>query len=212
MEMLSRSLADRGIPCGQVSFPNYSGFFGNMVGRFLNGEFGSLEAVAPHFAALLYAGDRLESKEALAKALASGGVLLADRYIASNLAHQGARVAAKHRHEFLEWVRKLEYEVYGLPQEDLIVYLRLPVAQAHELIGTKAKRAYTERRHDLQEASLAHLAAAAEVYDELAKQPHWVKVECADAATGSMRTPASIHEEISSLIAGRLSVTAQAGR
>ena len=212
LEMLSRSLAGRGIPCEQVGFPNYSGFFGNMVARFLNGEFGSLETVAPHFSALLYAGDRLESKGAIENALACGGVLLADRYIASNLAHQGARVAAKDRGEFLEWIRKLEYEVYGLPQEDLVVYLRVPVAQAHQLIGAKARRVYTEHRHDLQEASLAHLSAAAEVYDELATQSHWVKVDCLDPASGSMRTPASIHEEVASLIERHLSIPAGAGR
>ena len=49
----------------EVSFPNYDGFFGKLVARFLNGDFGSLEAVDPHFSALLYAGDRLESKSEL---------------------------------------------------------------------------------------------------------------------------------------------------
>ena len=63
-----------------------------MVAQFLNGEFGPLESVDPHFSALLYAGDRRESRAALESALAAGKMLLADRYIASNLAHQGARV------------------------------------------------------------------------------------------------------------------------
>ncbi len=46
----------------RISFPRYESSFGKLVARYLNGEFGSLETVDPHFSALLYAGDRLEAK------------------------------------------------------------------------------------------------------------------------------------------------------
>ncbi len=84
------------------------------MAQFLNGEFGALEAVDPHFSALLYAGDRLEAKPRIEAALRAGKTLLADRYIGSNLAHQGARVPREKRGEFLAWLKQLEYEVYGL--------------------------------------------------------------------------------------------------
>jgi len=212
LEMLARIFAERGIAYEQISFPNYGGFFGKMAGRFLNGEFGPLETVDPHFSALLYAGDRLESKPAIEAALVSGKVLLADRYIGSNLAHQGARVASEKRAEFLEWLRGLEYRVYGLPVEDLVIYLRVPVGEAHRLIGEKAARDYTTRRRDLQEASREHLAAAADVYDQLAHQPNWVKIECADSAAGSLRSPAAINEEIASVIGARIQMPTRAVR
>src|SRR5579863_3782808 len=124
LEMLARAFALRGIAFSQVSFPRYDGFFGKLVARFLNGEFGPLAAVDPHFSALLYAGDRWESRPALENDLAAGRTLLADRYIASNLAHQGARTRRETRREFLTWLKQLEYEVYALPAEDLVVYLR----------------------------------------------------------------------------------------
>jgi dTMP kinase len=212
IEMLARFFGERGISYKQVSFPNYSSFFGKLVARFLNGEFGALEAVDPHFSALLYAGDRLESKPTLEAALASGATLLADRYVGSNLAHQGARVAPEKRSEFLEWLRHLEYQLYGLPAEDLVVYLRVPVEEAHRLIGRKRPREYTDRRRDLQEASESHLVAAAGVYEELSRQANWVKVECAEAASGAMRKPASIHDEIIAAISARIVPAAQAAR
>src|SRR5262249_35241105 len=155
-------------------FPRYEGFFGKLVARFLNGEFGPLSAVDPHFSALLYANDRLESKPVLESALSSGKVVLADRYIGSNMAHQGARVTAEKRAEFLAWLKQLEYQVYGLPAEDLVIYLRVPVVEAHRLIGEKGARGYTDRRRDIQEADLGHLASAAELYDALSHQPNWV--------------------------------------
>lgn len=121
IDLLCKLLEKRGVAFTRVSFPSYNSFYGRMVGRFLNGEFGRLADVDAHFSALLYAGDRLEAKKELERALAKGRVLVADRYVASNLAHQGARVAPKKREAFLKWLRELEYKVHGIPAEELIV-------------------------------------------------------------------------------------------
>jgi dTMP kinase len=212
LDLLARAFTERGIAFSQISFPNYRGFFGKLVARFLNGEFGSLEAVDPHFSALLYAGDRLESKPAMDAALAAGQTLLADRYIGSNLAHQGARVPAEKREEFLGWLRELEYRVYALPAEDLVIYLRVPVAEAHRLVAEKGARGYTNQRHDLQEADLAHLEAASRLYDELAQQQNWVKIECFDAAARALRSPEAIHREILATMDARVFPALRANR
>jgi dTMP kinase len=196
IDALARSLSKHGAPFTQVSFPHYEGFFGKLVARFLNGEFGPLTAVDPHFSALLYAGDRLELKPALEAALASGEIVLADRYIGSNLAHQGARMPAEKREEFIAWLEQLEYGVYGLPAEDFVIYLRVPAAEAHRLAGTRGARDYTKLRRDLQESDIAHLEAASAVYDSLSRQPHWAKIECFDSAAGVLRTPEAIHADI----------------
>jgi dTMP kinase len=201
---LVRAFTRQGIPFSEISFPNYRGLLGKMVARFLNGDFGPLDSVDPRFSALLYATDRLESKPVIETALASGKTLLADRYVASNLAHQGARVPAEKRGGFLAWLKTLEYEVNALPPEDFVIYLRLPVAQAHRLIGEKAARDYTELSRDLQEADIAHLEAAAQVYDDLAAQPNWLTVECFDVSSGGPRPPQAIHKEILAAIEARI--------
>lgn len=212
LDLLARALSQRGHDLFQVSFPNYNGFFGKLVARFLNGEFGSLASVDPHFAALLYAGDRLESRPSLDSALAAGKILLSDRYIASNLAHQGARVPSARRDDFLAWLRKLEYEIYGLPAEDLVIYLRVPVSHAHRLVASKNARDYTNKKHDIQEADLAHLEAASRVYDQLAQQPNWIRIECFDAANNAMRSPESIHNEILAAVEARIAPALRAQR
>ena len=63
-------------------------------------------------------------------------------------------------------------------------------------MGYKGAREYTKSRRDLQEADIAHLEAASQVYDELARQPNWITIECLDAASGRLREPADIHAEI----------------
>jgi dTMP kinase len=204
LELLARWFEQKGIAFAQMSFPNYAGFFGKLVARFLNGEFGSLEAVNPHFSALLYASDRLESKPVIEAALSAGKTVLSDRYVASNLAHQGARVPVEKRAEFLKWLDQLEYEVNALPREDLVLYLRVPPAQAQRLISGKGERDYTKLRHDLQESDLGHLEAASGVYDQLAGQWKWTAVECMDLASGTLRSPSTIQQEIVSAVETRI--------
>jgi dTMP kinase len=194
LQLLLRALVQRGIPCLEISFPRYDGFFGSLVARYLHGEFGPLSAVDPHFSALLYAGDRLEAKPVIEAALREGKIVLADRYVPSNLAHQGARVPPEKRDEFLAWLRKLEYEIYALPAEDLVIYLRLPAAKGQSRATHRAERD-PSRRKDLHEADLAHMSAAAQMYDALARQLNWVVVDGADA-NGRLIGPGEIHNEV----------------
>src|ERR1700689_3214756 len=212
LEMLVRAFASRGVACSQISFPRYEGFFGKMAGQYLNGDFGSLEAVDPHFSALLYAGDRFEAKPRIESDLASGQTVVADRYVGSNLAHQSARVPPEKRAAFLQWLKQLEYQVYALPAEDLVIYLPVPPAEAHRLVGEKAARDYTKLRHDIQESDLAHLQATSEVYDQLARQPNWLKIECYVAAVRARRAPESIHQDILAAVQARVTPTLRANK
>ena len=177
-----------------------------MVAKFLNGGFGALDAVDPHFSALLYAGDRLEAKAGLEAALASGEMVLADRYVGSNLAHQGARVPRERRHEFIAWLIQLEYGIYELPVEDLVIYLQLPVPEAHRLIAEKgaARLHETGARHIQGNRILAHLQTASEVYEELARKRHWLRIECFDAAAQTLRPPEAIHRDVLAAVESRI--------
>jgi dTMP kinase len=195
-EWLGRALAARGVPYVPFSFPRYGSSFGKLIASFLNGDFGKLEAIDPHLSALLYAGDRFEAKPELEAALATGKTILTDRYVASNLAHQTARVPPERHTEFMVWLRKLEYGIYGLPVEDLVVYLRLGASEAQRLVEKKAPREYTALSHDLQESDLTHLERAAQVYDRLATEPNWVTVECFDVRAGKLKSVEEIHRAV----------------
>jgi dTMP kinase len=203
MDLLAREIESRGIQTKRISFPRYESSFGKLVAQFLNGDFGPLKAVDPHFSALLYAGDRIEAKPEIVEALEAGKVVLADRYIASNLAHQTARVAPERREEFLAWLKNVEYGIYGLPVEDLVLYLHLPTGEAHRLVGLKARRAYTTLRRDLQEADMAHLAEAAGIYERLATSPNWKRINGADVA-GAPRPRDEIHRDIMKAVESRI--------
>jgi dTMP kinase len=196
LDLLANVLSASGNRVYSTAFPQYDSWFGKMVGQFLNGELGALEAVDPHFTALLYAGDRFEAKPRLEAALNEGKIVLVDRYIGSNLAHQTARAAPEKRAEFRKWIEHLEYGIYDLPREDLILYLRVPPSEAQKLVVQKAARSYTNAKRDLQEASLHHLQDAAGMYDLLARNAPWVTVECFDAQRGALREVREIAQEV----------------
>jgi len=213
VDLLTKALASRGHSVYSTGFPQYDSWFGRMVGRFLNGELGRLETVDPHFSALLYAGDRFEARPKLEAALAAGQIVLADRYIASNLAHQTARVSPEKRAEFRAWIEHLEYGIYSLPRESLVLYLRVPPVQAQALVKQKASRSYTSAKHDIQEADLRHLEAAAEMYDQLARLAPWATVQCFDSAANAMRPADEIAAEVLAAVEPALaSLAAQGGR
>jgi dTMP kinase len=204
LDLLASALEARKFPTHRISFPRYESFYGKLVGSYLNGEFGTLEAVDPHLSALLYAGDRLEAKPEIETALASGKIVLADRYIGSNMAHQSARVAPEKREEFFAWLKHLEFVLYGLPAEDLVIYLRVPFEEAHRLVGLKAARDYTKLKRDIQEADIKHLEQTGIIYDRLATEANWVRIDCMDASARSLRSPEEIHQSVFTFVEARI--------
>jgi dTMP kinase len=196
VKLLAKALIAQGHAVFPTSFPHYDSWFGKMVGQFLNGGFGTLESVDPHFTALLYAGDRFEAKPLLEGALHKGLIVLADRYIGSNLAHQTARAPRADRDAFIAWIEHLEYHVYNLPREALVLYLRVPPRAAQDLVDRKSARTYTKVKKDLLEASLKHLETASSIYDQLSRRPNWTTIRCFDEQRSAMRSPKSIAQDI----------------
>ena len=194
-KLLELSLQSLGHTVYSTGFPQYESWFGTMVGKFLNGDFGPLETVDPHFTALLYAGDRFEAKSQIETALSEGKIVLVDRYIASNLAHQVARALPGKRAEFLRWIEHLEYFIYGMPRENLILYLRVPPSQAQKLVALKGERNYTTAKHDILESSLRHLEDAAEMYDMLSRSKPWATIQCYDSQSSGLRLPEDISND-----------------
>jgi dTMP kinase len=204
LDLLAHALEERGISIMRISFPRYESSFGKLAGRYLNGDFGPLESVDPHLSSLLYAGDRFEAKGEIESALAAGKLVLADRYIGSNLAHQTERVPPGQRDEFLAWLKHVEYGIYGLPVEDLVVYLRIPAPDAYRLIELKAPRSYTTHRHDILEANVTHLEQTAGIYDRLATEHNWVRIDGTNLASGILYSPEDIHRALLKAVESRV--------
>ena len=197
-------LPTQGKSTALVSFPRYSEtHFGATIGRFLNGEFGQLDQVDPLLAATLYAADRFESKGHLQELLADNDVVVADRYVASNMAHQGAKKNGEERTQLLEWIARTEFGVFDLPRAHLVIHLDLPAETAQELIARKSKRDYTDKAADLQEADREYLASVRQSYLDLAAaDDSWQTVSLLDG--DRLKSIEEVGEEIAGRVTAAL--------
>jgi dTMP kinase len=193
---LCERLTERGVTNRLISFPRYSEtLFGQIAGEFLNGRFGSLEQVDPLLAALIFAGDRAESRDFLRTAMQECEIVVLDRYVPSNIAHQAAKRTGRERDELIARIERIEHDIHQLPRPDLTLLLDLPVATAQTLIARKAARDYTDKKADLQEADAGYLAAVRDVYAHLAtSRPGWQVIDCLTA--GQLRSVEEIGEDV----------------
>jgi dTMP kinase len=193
-------LADRARADGRtvatLSFPTYDGNpFAEAIADYLNGAFGSADEVHPELAALLYAADRFHARDQLVTALETHDLVVCDRYVASNAAHQGAKLHGDERRRLLDWLEAVEYGEFRLPRPDLVVLLDTPVAVARTLVAQKGAREYTTLEADIHEADAAHTAATREVYLELAEREGW-RVVLTATDDGRVRDVDEIADEI----------------
>lgn len=143
---------------------------GKQIGRFLNGEFGPLEHLHPIPISLMYAVERFESRGLIEEKLQQCDILIADRYVGSNLAHQGAHLSGERRREFLEWIGQVEYGLFGVPRPDLVIVLDLPADASADRVAMKNARDYTDQTTDLHESDRDYLQSVREVYLQLCEQ------------------------------------------
>lgn len=201
----SRQLVERlisfGVKATGLQFPRYSETtFGGAIGDFLNGRFGSLDQVHPQLAAVLYAGDRFESKQVLQQAVDNHDVVILDRFTGSNLAHQSAKLDGDERLELIKWIDHVEHVVFGLPRPNLNVLIDISSNWSRELVSRKGERDYTSDEADIQESNLPYLERVRACYRTIADQrDDWSVVESLDEKR-ELRTVSDINNEILELI------------
>ncbi len=183
-----------GLQAATMSFPRYEQTqFADLIGRYLRGEMGAIDQVPVRYTALLYSGDRFESREKLLAMIAEHDLVILDRYVGSNIAYQAAKLPPGEREALIAWIEQLEFGLFELPRPDLTLLLATSTALADRLMEGKDSRSYTEATRDLHEADRDYLDVVAQVYEALAEAggDSWLSVDPTDAA-GQLRPPAAI--------------------
>ena len=196
--LLVEAAERNGLSASLFSFPLYDDNpFSVAIGDYLNGVFGTVDEVHAELAGLLYACDRFHARPLLEQAIAENDLVVCDRYVASNLAHQGAKLAGVERERLVRWLTEVEFGEFRLPSPDLVLLLDLPPSTAQSLVSRKSARSYTAMAADIHEGASQHLASARDVYLDLAgRDPTCWRVIHAGDEDGRLRAPEEIAAEV----------------
>lgn len=174
-----------------IDFPQYDKtMFAKLIGLYLDGYL----KLSPHSAALLYALDRLALKKRINKKLNAGYFVVANRYVASNIAYQGARIPKSGQNKFIKWLSDFELKKNKMPSPDLTIFLYVPLKVSQKLILKKKKRKYTKKKKDIHEKDIAYLKKVETIYKKLSKKKKWVRINC--TKNNKMIGKKKIHELI----------------
>lgn len=178
---LIKRLREENIFMDSFSFPNYQSPTGRVIAGPILGKYGYTPCwfeegtthIDPRVASLYYAADRVYNIDKINLLLQNGANVILDRYIYSNMAHQGGKLeTAKERQVMYEWLDDLEFGLLKLPKPDIAVFLHMP------LEGTKELKKQREELPDGAEKDLEHLKKAEEAYLEVASRYNMFTIEC----------------------------------
>ncbi len=196
-KLLAARLPREGYPVVTFDFPRYDRESSFFVREYLNGVYGGWRDVGPRKASIFYALDRFDAAPEIREAKARGAIVLSNRYVASNLGHQGAKLPTSEQKDFFEWDYRFEFSELGIPHPDLNIILHVPAEVSFKLIEKKGRREYLKgARKDVHEEDIEHLKAAEEAYLFMAKlwPEEYTVIECAE--NGKLFSIQDIHELI----------------
>ncbi|MFN2378806.1 MAG: dTMP kinase [Bacteroidales bacterium] len=179
-------------------------FFGELIARFLRGEFGSLDQVDPWLVAMLYAGDRRDAAEDIRRWLDAGIYVLLDRYVYSNIAYQCAKLNdIKEAEALKEWIFNLEFNHFGIPRPSLNIFLDVPLSFTRKKLQSRRNgndRSYLKGSNDIHESNLAFQSAVRDVYLKTAETDPTLRIADCSSDDREMMSAESIHKLIINLL------------
>ena len=205
IKRLTRFFEERGQECAYLHFPRFDApVYGELIARFLRGEFGSAAEVDPYLVGLIYAGDRADAAPMIRRWLDEGKVVILDRYVYSNVGYQCAKLeAGADRDRLMQWILDLEFGYNAIPKPDLSLFLDVPFSFTERKLTEQregADRDYLQGGKDIHEESLTLQQRVREVYLQCATRDADLQVIDCSTPEGQMESPDGIFARIEELL------------
>ena len=181
-----------------ISFPNYDSASGEIIKDYLSGRFAEENGKAGAYtASSFYAVDRYISyKTDWEKDYQAGKTIIAARYTSSNAIYQMTKLDRAQWDEYLSWLEDYEYDKFGIPRPDKVVFLDMPIEVSQKLLSTRYGG--NEEKKDIHERNVDFLKACREAALYTAKQKGWFILPCSDGENPF--TPERINQQLSAMI------------
>lgn len=205
IKLIEAYLSNKGIQTKNIHFPRFDApIYGELIAKFLRGDFGDANTVDPYMIGLVYAGDRNDAAPIIKQWLNEGHTVVVDRYVYSNIAYQCSKTkTTEEKNELRKWVLNLEYDHYNIPQPDINIFLDVPLSFIRQKLDHERKgddREYLNGQKDIHEADFELQRKVREMYLEQAMLDSTFKVVQCGNQNGEMETPEAIFERIKVLI------------
>lgn len=166
-QLLKDKLLAQGYEILDIHFPRYKQDSSYFVRQYLAGNYGGADDVSPYAGSLFYALDRFQASKEIKQAITDGKIVLCDRFVGSNMAHQGTKFKdeAKRRGYFL-WLDNLEFDTLGIPRPDLNFVLNAPLETILQRLQSREK-SNNNFKKDIHEVNQKHIAKSLQVYKDL---------------------------------------------
>lgn len=203
--LLIEKLKSDGVRIEKFSFPNYNSPTGKIIGGPYLGKSYICDGwfpegapnVDPKVSALYYAADRLYNIDKIKFLLDNGVNVILDRYVYSNMAHQGGKLDSESdRNSMYDWLDNLEFNLLELPKPDISVFLHMPFE--FSLVLKKNR----EEDMDQNEKDKNHLINAENAFIELAKKYDFYTIQCNDG--DRIKTIEEINEDLYNYVSNKI--------
>lgn len=201
-ELVHKKLIEQGTAARLISFPAYDCESSALVKMYLAGDFGTEPGdVNAYTASTFYAVDRFATfKKDWKKDYDAGTVIIADRYVPSNMIHQASKIEDNNeKKRFLDWLVELEYGHFGLPVPDATIFLDMPTESAVKLMAERANKIDSSEKKDIHERNTEYLKKSHDNALTVAGMRGWSTISCA-GSDGSVRAIDDINEDIMRIV------------
>ena len=205
-KLLVNRLKNEGFNVELADFPQYWKKSAGMIEEYLNWNLWTADEVWPYRASVFYAIDRYEASPKIKKWLEDWKIVIANRYVSSNMWHQAGKIHnLEERDKFLERLEDFEYNLFWIPKPDINILLDMPIEIWQQLVDKKWKREYTEKRRDIHEADIGHLQNALKAYKYVASKYNRIIINSIDNI-GNLKSIQQISEELRKAITKKISL------
>ncbi|OGZ78739.1 MAG: hypothetical protein A2358_02980 [Candidatus Staskawiczbacteria bacterium RIFOXYB1_FULL_37_44] len=209
--LLTEYFGQEGFDVEKIDFPQHGERSSAMVDDYLTGKYGESKSVPEKVASIFYATDRYDASFKIKKWLDEGKIVVSDRYLVSNIGHQGGKVVndAEKWKNYVNWLYDLEYGIFGIPKPDYTFILKTSAEFSMKLANkitdpekkqTRINYLGDDKKQDIHEKDGSHLENALKSYLIAAKEfPNdFAVVECLE--NGEMLPAEIINKKIINII------------
>lgn len=174
-KLLAEHFRQKGFEVERIDFPQHGQRSSAIVDDYLIGKYGSSAEVGPYIASIFYAVDRYDASFKIRKWLDEGKIVISDRYLVSNIGHQGGKLIHNKEEwkKYVNWLYNLEYGIFKIPKPDYTFILKTSAEFSLKLannitdkekVDTRKSYLGDDKNQDIHEKDTSHLENALTSY------------------------------------------------